>query len=102
MKMKSIIFATLACFLVAGCSHGLSGTYLPKGGGVGNGLVMDKLDFVSGDSVDITIMSQTVRVNYKIDGKQVLLSVNGQQQVFTLDDDGCLDGGAMFGKFCKS
>src|SRR5208283_5676718 len=46
MKMKSIIFAMLACFLVAGCSHGLSGTYLPKGGGVGNGLVMDKLDFV--------------------------------------------------------
>src|SRR5271156_151226 len=91
MKLKSIVFAMLACLFVAGCSHGLSGTYLPKGGGVGNGLVMDKLEFVSGDSVDITIMSQTV-----------LLSVNGQQQVFTLDDDGCLDGGAMFGKFCKS
>ena len=37
MKLKSIVFAMLACLLVAGCSHGLSGTYLPKGGGVGNG-----------------------------------------------------------------
>ena len=47
--MKSIIFATLLCLVAAGCSHNsLSGTYLPKGGGMGNGLVMQKLEFLSG------------------------------------------------------
>jgi hypothetical protein len=102
MKSKSIIFAALLCIFIVGCSHSLSGTYLPKGGGMGNGVVMTKLVFVSGDSVDISMMEQTVRANYKLDGKQVLITVNGQQQAFTLDDDGCLDGGSLFGKFCKS
>ena len=101
MKIKQIAIAILACLLAAGCSHGLSGTYLPKGGGMGNGLVMSKLEFINGSEVNISMMEQTVRANYKIDGKQVLLTVNGQSEVFTLDDAGCLDGGNLFGKFCK-
>ena len=100
--MKSITFATLLCLFVAGCGHSLSGTYLPKGGGMGNGFVMSKLEFISGTEVNISMMEQTVRANYKVDGKQVLLIVNGQQEVFNLTDDGCLDGGNLFGKFCKS
>ena len=99
--MKRITLAGLACIALVACSHGLSGTYLPKGGGVGNGLVMSKLEFVSGDTVNLTMMEQIIRTNYKVDGKQVLIGVNGQQQVFNIDDAGCLDGGNMFGKFCK-
>ena len=98
MKINQITLAILACLLAAGCSHGLSGTYLPKGGGMGNGVVMSKLEFVNGNEVNISMMEQTVRANYKVDGKQVLLIVNGQQQVFNLD----VDGGNLFGKFCKS
>jgi hypothetical protein len=101
--MKPITFAALLCLFVAGCGHNsMSGTYLPKGGGMGNGLVMSKLEFISGTEVNISMMEQTVRANYKVDGKQVLLIVNGQQEVFNLTDDGCLDGGNLFGKFCKS
>lgn len=100
--MKSIIFAAVLGLLAAGCSHGLSGTYLPKGGGRGNGLVMQKLEFLSGNEVNLYMMEQTVRATHKIDGKQVLLIVNGQQEVFNLDPSGCLDGGSLFGKFCKS
>jgi|SRR5580700_10997711 hypothetical protein len=101
--MKPTILIALVCLAVAGCGNkSLSGTYLPKGGGMGNGLVMEKLEFISGDAVNISMMAQTVRATYKIDGKQVLLIVNGQQQVFNLDDAGCLDGGDLFGKFCKA
>jgi hypothetical protein len=50
----------------------------------------------------VSMMAQTVRGSYKIDGKQVLITVGGQQQVFMIDDDGCLDGGGVFGKFCKA
>ncbi len=102
MKIKQITIAILACMLAVGCSHGLRGTYLPKGGGMGNGVVMSKLEFINGTEVNISMMEQTVRANYKVDGKQVLLSVSGQQQVFNLDDEGCLDGGNLFGKFCKN
>ena len=73
MKIKPIAIAILACLVATGCSHGLSGVYMPKGGGMGNGLVMSKLEFI-----------------------------NGQQEVFNIDDAGCLDGGNLFGKFCKN
>ncbi|HEV2170405.1 MAG TPA: hypothetical protein VGR40_05635 [Candidatus Binatus sp.] len=102
MKIRAFAIAILACLLVTGCGHKLSGTYVPKGGGIGNGLVMSKLEFISSTEVNIYMMEQTFRANYKIDGKQVLLIVNGQQEVFNIDSDGCLDGGNLFGKFCKS
>jgi len=93
----------LACMTLTACggSH-LSGTYLPAGSGMGNGLVMEKLEFGSGDGVTLTMMQQKIRVTYKIDGKQLLLSANGQQMVFDIDSSGCLDGGGLFGKFCKA
>ena len=101
--MKRIILVAVACLAVAACSgNSLSGTYVPAGGGMGNGLVMSKMEFISSDSVNLTMMEQTIRANYKIDGKSVLLIVNGQQEVFTIDNAGCLDGGNVFGKFCKS
>jgi hypothetical protein len=95
--------AALSCLAVAGCGRAsLSGTYVPKGGGLGNGLVMEKLEFGSGNSVTLTMMEQKVRVTYTIDGKQLLLNANGQQMVFDIGSDGCLDGGNVYGKFCKS
>jgi hypothetical protein len=97
------VAAALACLAMAGCGRSsLSGTYLPKGGGMGNGLVMQKLEFSSGNNVTLTMMEQRVRVTYTIDGKQLLLNANGQQMVFDIGSDGCLDGGNLFGKFCKS
>jgi|SRR5579863_526174 hypothetical protein len=92
----------LVLLMLAACGRaGLSGTYTPAGGGLGNGLVMEKLEFGSGDAVTLTMMQQKIRVTYKVDGKQLLLNANGQQMVFDIKDDGCLDGGNVFGKFCK-
>jgi hypothetical protein len=97
-----MILALVASVALFACSHSLSGTYVPQGGGVGNGLAMEKIEFLSGTEVNLTMMGQTIRADYKIDGEQVLFIVNGQQQVFNIDDSGCLDGGAVWGKFCKS
>ena len=92
----------LACMAAVSCGRtSLSGTYLPKGSGMGNGLVMEKLDFGSGNTATLTMMEQHIRVNYKIDGKQLLISANGQELVFDIGSDGCLDGGSVYGKFCK-
>jgi hypothetical protein len=92
----------LACFALSACGSRISGTYVPKGGGMGNGIVMEKMEFGSGDSVTLTMMEQKIRVTYKLDGKQVLLVANGMQMVFDIDKDGCLDGGGLYGKFCKA
>jgi hypothetical protein len=100
LALASVV-AVLTC--VVGCGRaGLSGTYVPRGGGLGNGLVMEKLEFGSGNSVTLTMMEQKIRVTYTIDGKQLLLNANGQQMVFDIDKDGCLDGGSLYGKFCKA
>jgi len=86
--------------MIAGCSHRLTGTYLPKGDSAG-GLVLNKLEFISGSEVNLYMMQQVIRANYKVQGKQVLLIINGQQELFNVDSDRCLDGGSMVGKYCK-
>jgi hypothetical protein len=98
-----ILAAAATCLTLAncGCTKHLSGTYVAKGEGPGNGAVTDKLDFTSDDSVTVSMMQQVMQVNYKLDGPQVIMSGNGQQMVFQIDKDGCLDGGGQFGKFCK-
>jgi hypothetical protein len=94
--------AAAAVLAMTGCSHGLSGTYVPAGSGMGNGLVMEKLEFESSHDVTLTMMQQRIRVTYQVDGKQLLLSANGQQMVFEIVPGNCLDGGGLYGKFCKS
>jgi hypothetical protein len=51
--------------------------------------------------VAVTMMGQKVSVTYKADSKQVTLNASGQQLVFTIDKDGCLNGGDAYGKLCK-
>lgn len=99
--MAACLGTVLACMSLTACGSHFSGTYLPAGSGMGNGLVMEKLEFGSGDNVTLTMMQQKIRVTYKVDGKQLLLSANGQQMVFDIDGSGCLDGGGLYGKFCK-
>lgn len=95
--MKRIVFVAIACLGLLGCGQKLSGAYVPKGDAF-----FEKLEFVSGDAVNVTFMTQTVQGSYKLDGQQLVITVNGQQQVFTIDGEGCIDGGNMIGKYCKA
>jgi len=99
MQGAGAILPVIACIALIACSHGLSGTYVPQGGVVANGLAMQKIEFLNDKEVNLTMPGQVVRAEYKIDGKQVLFGVNGQQQVFNIDDKGCLEGGTVWGKF---
>ena len=87
---------------IASCGEKLSGTYVPveKNGLIGL-IAYQKLEFVSGDSVDLTTVSGTVRTSYKLDGKKVIVGPAGQSAVFTIDDKGCIDTGTIAGKYCK-
>jgi hypothetical protein len=93
-----LVTACICAALSACGGGGLSGTYLPAGNGLGNGVVMEKMEFGSGHNVTLTMLQQRIRVTYEIDGKQLLLTANGQQMVY----GHCLDGGGLFGKFCRS
>lgn len=94
-KLFFISFALVCMVVISGCSGSLSGTYVPDDG---HGF-FDKLEFISGNKVDIYTMGTTVEASYKIDGNKIVLGIGGQ--VLTIDENGCLDGGKMIGKYCK-
>jgi hypothetical protein len=94
--LKRIVFVALACLALIACGQsGLSGTYAAKGEGM-------RLDFKSSSAVSITMAGQTAQGTYKIDGKQVTVTFEGQQAIFTIDSDGCLNAEGGFGKLCKT
>lgn len=98
---RPIMLVALAALALAGCGEKLSGAYVPKGDGTGKVFSYSKIEFVSGDTVDITALGIVREATYKIDGKRVAVTIDAQPLVLTIDDDGCLDGGSYLGTYCK-
>ena len=99
MKKTKLIMISLTLALglfITSCGGTLSGTYS------GNGeAFFEKLNFTSGSKVDIYFMGASKEASYEISGNKVKITVNGENQLFTIDDKGCLDGGGQIGKYCK-
>jgi hypothetical protein len=95
-----ILIIALAGLVLAGCGQSVGGTYVHAGSGMA---AYQKLEFGSDDTVDLTSgMGPTMQGTYKVDGKKVVVTVAaGASFVFMVDDDGCLDGGGLMGKYCK-
>lgn len=68
--------------------------------GVGNAF-FEKISFRAGGKVRITAMGMTKVGTYEIDGKEVLITVGAETNVFTIDAKGCVVGGGFLGKYCK-
>ncbi|WP_321474660.1 hypothetical protein [uncultured Paludibaculum sp.] len=98
MSKNRFLFAAaaVAAFGLAGCGARVSGVYKPNGPAF-----LDSLNFKSGGKVDLTFMTMTKEGTFAVDGKQVKVTNGGDTQVFTLDDKGCLNGGALLGRYCK-
>jgi len=96
---RAILFVVLTGLALAGCGQSVSGTYLPAGTGMS---AYQKLEFASNGTVDMTTMfGSTMQSTYKIDGEKMVITVTaGASLVFTVDGDGCLNGGIM-GKYCR-
>lgn len=93
--MKRLLMVVAAGFAVAACDDGVSGTYAGK-----EDSFLEKLEFKS-DKVDVTGFGETKQGTYEVDGEKVIVTISGEAQVFTRDDEGCLDGGMVLGKYCK-
>lgn len=102
---RPILYVALAGLALAGCGQKLSGAYVAAGpsaaGASPMGNPYEKIEFGSGETVDLTLMGMVHRGTYKIDGKTVAMTIDAQSIVFTMDDKGCLDGGQLIGKYCK-
>jgi hypothetical protein len=56
--------------------------------------------FSAGNKVDMTgILGPTIRGDYTMDGRKVVVTLGGASVVFSIDDKGCLDDGIA--KYCR-
>ena len=96
---------TIATFLIAlagfvssiAWAAKLEGDY----SGTGNSF-FEKLSFRPDGKVRVTFMGMTKVGTFEIDGKEVLITVGNETNVFTLNDQGCVVGGGFLGKYCKA
>ena len=90
----TLLVALLGC---AGCNSGVQGKYL--GGDEG---FFESLDFKSDGKVEITFMGSAREGTYVVEDSKVKVTAGGDTQIFTIRDDGCLDGGGLVGSYCKN
>ena len=64
--------------------------------------LFEKLSFRSGSKVHVTFMGMTKVGTFEVDGKEVLITIGNETNVFTLDDKGCVVGGGPLGTYCKA
>lgn len=98
MKLFKLLLTLLVSILLSACSgdNDLTGTYTGS-----NNAFFEKLTFKPGNKVEIVFMGTTSEIDYKIDENKVKIINAGQNQILTITDDGCLDGGGFIGKYCK-
>jgi hypothetical protein len=98
----AILFVILLMLALAGCDSALSGTYTSDGSApFGN--VIKSMTFKPGGRVEVLAMGVTRELPYEREGKKIKITdERNVATIFTIDDNGCLDGGEMIGKFCKN
>jgi uncharacterized protein YceK len=97
--MRKLTVPLILTLFLSGCGHHLSGTYVGQDGGEYAGMT---LDFTSDSDVQVDAGGGSVTPGtYTLQGQQVTLIDGGNTMVLAIDSDGCLDGGASVGKFCK-
>jgi hypothetical protein len=86
--------AILAAATLAACGDGgiAGNTY------GGDECFFESLEFTTGDSGYVSQFGMQKEFTYEIDGDRVIVKVEGDNAVFTIGDDGSLDGGGLIGK----
>jgi hypothetical protein len=86
-KSSGLLVLTIVTFsLAVGCGGSVKGnTYADNGGVV-------QIEFKSGDKAYLSMGPTTSTCSYSESGKKVTLTCEGDKTVFTIDDDGALNG----------
>lgn len=66
-----------------------------------DGAYLEKMTFKSNNKVELVRFGSAVEGTYTMDGDQVKIDTEGENQILTITDEGCLDGGGFIGKYCK-
>lgn len=95
-EMKRAFAILGAALIVAGCSSGVTGTYLG-----GDDSFLKSLTFKDDGKVDVVLQNGAGREGtYVVEGDEVRLSADGTTHQLIIDGD-CLNGPFMVGTLCK-
>jgi hypothetical protein len=86
-----------AAFFVTGCGHKVSGIYKP----VNDMSVIRALNFTSDGKVETSTTLGTETDTYVVNGNQVTIKDGNDTTVFTIENDGSLEGESGLGRFMK-
>ena len=84
---------SLSVAMLSACGASLLGTYGKKGD--------VNFEFHSNGKVELDILGPVQEATYVVEDGKVKISGAQGTMVLHIDDNGCLDGGAMLGKLCK-
>lgn len=102
MTIKRFARNTVAVLLVsvfAACGNGFAGEY----GHSVNGTWETIMTFKGNGEVELDMMGNIMVGKYEVkDGKVYITGgKGGQTQAFRIDEQGCIDGGMLFGTMCR-
>ncbi len=78
------------------CGPAVEGEYSGEGTGF-----LEKINFKDDDVVELTFMGMTKEGTYEIEDDKVKINNGGDVSILRIDDEGCLVGGGILGKYCK-
>ena len=94
--LKPLITISLSLLLFGCTDDGLHGTYVGQ-----KGSFLEKMTFVSSNKVELTFFGSTTEATYTKEDNKVKIDNAGENQIFTISDNGCLEGGGFIGTYCK-
>ncbi len=95
MKIVILLVITCLAFAISGCSN-IQGTYLGQ-----EGALMDKIIIKEGHRADIVFLGSVTEVSFEKTGDKIKFMIPDGAQILTIDQQGCLDGGTLVGRYCK-
>lgn len=93
MKIRASLLLALT---LSACGGGLSGEYGEAIGGE-----WETTFLFNDDQVEAHFMGQTAVGSYDVKDGKVYITMDGDTTVFPIDNNGCIEGGFVFGTVCK-
>lgn len=94
MKTSKLLIFIFLVHLFMACTN-IRGIYIGQ-----KGALLDKIILKEGHKADIVFLGSITEVPYERTGDKIKFMIPDGAQIFTLDSNGCLDGGSLVGKYC--
>ncbi|MEZ5558193.1 MAG: hypothetical protein R3E86_06550 [Pseudomonadales bacterium] len=94
--MRLASSSLVALLLLSGCGSSVEGVYSGKDTGF-----LDQIELKGDNRAELMFMGTIREGTWEVQDGKVRINNNGDISLLTIDDQGCLDGGNLLGRYCK-